>query len=95
MFIVLNIPIRQIGKKFIACIFCAAFGGNNINQPAAAVIKPVCKLLQLAVKAVKTDGSEINFTVISRLDTEVDVEYFENGGILPCVIRKMIAQDTD
>ena len=49
----------------------------------------------LAVKAVKTDGSEINFTVISRLDTEVDVEYFENGGILPCVIRKMIAQDTD
>ena len=49
----------------------------------------------LAVKAVKADGSEINFTVISRLDTEVDVEYFENGGILPCVIRKMIAQDTD
>ena len=47
---------------------------------------------KLAVKAVKPDGSEINFTAISRLDTEVDVEYFENGGILPCVIRKMMAQ---
>ena len=46
---------------------------------------------QLSVKAVKEDGSEITFTVISRLDTEVDVEYFENGGILPCVIRKMMA----
>ena len=50
---------------------------------------------QLTVKAVKADGSEINFTVTSRLDTEVDVEYFENGGILPCVIRKMIAEATD
>jgi hypothetical protein len=46
---------------------------------------------QLAVKAVKADGSEIKFSVTSRLDTEVDVEYFENGGILPCVIRKMMA----
>ena len=46
---------------------------------------------QLTVKAVKADGSEIKFSVTSRLDTEVDVEYFENGGILPCVIRKMMA----
>ncbi len=44
----------------------------------------------LAVKAVKADGSEINFNVTSRLDTEVDVAYFENGGILPFVIRKMM-----
>jgi aconitate hydratase len=50
---------------------------------------------QLAVKAVKADGSEIKFSVTSRLDTEVDVEYFENGGILPCVIRKMMAGGFD
>ena len=50
---------------------------------------------QLTVKAVKADGTEIDFTVTSRLDTEVDVEYFENGGILPCVIRKMIAEAAD
>jgi aconitate hydratase len=47
---------------------------------------------QLSVKAVKEDGREIDFTVISRLDTDVDVEYFENGGILPCVIRKMMEE---
>ncbi|BBO73666.1 aconitate hydratase A [Desulfosarcina widdelii] len=46
---------------------------------------------RLSVKAVKEDGQEIEFKVTSRLDTEVDVEYFENGGILPCVIRKMMA----
>jgi aconitate hydratase len=45
----------------------------------------------LSVTATKADGTQITFTVISRLDTEVDVEYFENGGILPCVMRKMMA----
>jgi len=45
---------------------------------------------RLTVKAVGIDGSETEFTVISRLDTEVDVEYFEHGGILPCVMRKMM-----
>jgi aconitate hydratase len=47
------------------------------------------KILQ--VKAVKEDGSEINFEVKTRLDTEVDVDYFENGGILPYVLRKILA----
>jgi aconitate hydratase len=46
---------------------------------------------QLTVKAVKADGSNITFSVTSRLDTEVDVAYFENGGILPYVIRRMMA----
>jgi aconitate hydratase len=44
----------------------------------------------LSIKAISEDRSEKRFEVISRLDTEVDVEYFENGGILPCVLRKMM-----
>ncbi len=45
----------------------------------------------LQVKAVKQDGSEVNFEVIARLDTDVDVDYFNNGGILPYVLRKVLA----
>ena len=48
------------------------------------------KLLQ--VTAAKKDGSEVSFEVIARLDTEVDVDYFENGGILPYVLRKILAE---
>jgi aconitate hydratase len=48
--------------------------------------------MRMAVTAVKPDGREISFNVTSRLDTDVDVEYFANGGILPCVIRKMLAE---
>jgi aconitate hydratase len=48
------------------------------------------KILQ--VKAVKEDGREINFETVARLDTEVDVAYFKNGGILPYVLRKMLRE---
>ena len=46
---------------------------------------------ELTVRAVKADGSSVEFGVISRLDTVVDLDYFKNGGILPCVLRKMLA----
>jgi aconitate hydratase len=46
----------------------------------------------LNVKALKADGTEIDFEVIARLDTEVDVEYHKNGGILQYVLRKMLVQ---
>jgi len=44
----------------------------------------------LQVKAVKADGSEVEFTVGTRLDSEIEVDYFKHGGILPYVLRKMI-----
>ncbi len=47
----------------------------------------------LQVKAVKEDGREIDFEVIARLDTEVDVAYFENEGILPYVLRKVLDEN--
>jgi aconitate hydratase len=46
----------------------------------------------LQVKAVKNDGREVNFEAVARLDTDIDVEYFENGGILPYVLRKMLSE---
>ncbi|MFH1115451.1 MAG: aconitate hydratase AcnA [Pseudomonadota bacterium] len=48
----------------------------------------------ISVRAVKEDGPEIGFTCRARLDTEVEVEYFLHGGILPYVLRKMSA-DTE
>jgi len=38
---------------------------------------------ELTVRATKENGEVVEFKVISRLDTVVDVEYFKNGGILP------------
>jgi aconitate hydratase len=46
----------------------------------------------IKVRAVKENGREIVFEAVTRLDTEVDVTYFEHGGILPYVLRKLMAQ---
>ncbi|MCA9856209.1 MAG: aconitate hydratase, partial [Dehalococcoidia bacterium] len=44
----------------------------------------------LTVRALADDGSEKEFTVRSRIDTPVEVEYYENGGILQYVLRQLL-----
>ena len=41
------------------------------------------------VAATAEDGSQIHFEANVRLDSEVDVEYYTNGGILQTRLRKM------
>jgi len=45
----------------------------------------------LQVSARKGDGSEVAFEVLARLDSEVEVDYYRHGGILPFVLRKLMA----
>ena len=42
------------------------------------------------VTAKSDDGSTKTFSVLVRLDTPVEVEYYQNGGILQTVLRNMI-----
>jgi aconitate hydratase len=41
------------------------------------------------VVARKEDGTSIEFQAMVRLDSDVDLEYYRNGGILHTVLRKM------
>ncbi len=43
------------------------------------------------VVATSADGNHKVFTVTARLDTEVDVHYYRNGGILQTVLRKFLS----
>ena len=49
----------------------------------------ITPLQDLEVVARKADGSEVRFTTTVRLDTPVEVEYYNNGGILQTVVRKL------
>jgi aconitate hydratase len=40
----------------------------------------------------KADGSKSSVTLKVRIDTEIEVEYYRNGGILPFVLRKLVEQ---
>lgn len=44
----------------------------------------------LTVKATKIDGSVVEFQVIALLNTDVEVNYYRNGGILHTVLRNLV-----
>jgi len=48
----------------------------------------------VTVTARSDDGSERRFEVIARLDGAIDVEYYQGGGILPTVLRRL-ARDNE
>ena len=47
----------------------------------------------LEVKAVHPSGKEIDFKVKARLDADIEIEYYKNGGILQYVLRDYLKKD--
>ena len=45
---------------------------------------------ELEIKIKDKKGNEKKFNVIARLDSEIEIEYYKNGGILQTVLRDMI-----
>ncbi len=44
---------------------------------------------EVAVSATREDGSTVAFSAIVRLDSDVELDYYRNGGILHTVLRKL------
>ncbi len=47
---------------------------------------------ELTVRATNADGVSRSFSVKTRIDTAVEVEYYRNGGILQTVLRQLAKQ---
>jgi len=50
-------------------------------------IKP---LKEVQVIAKKSDGTEIKFNAIARMDSQIEIEYYRHGGILQYVLRQFL-----
>ena len=44
----------------------------------------------LKISALKEDGTQVEFEVVSRIDSQVEVEYYRHGGILQYVLRQFL-----
>jgi aconitate hydratase len=44
----------------------------------------------VTVCARREDGSEVAFRAVARLDTPVEVAYYQNGGVLHTILRRMV-----
>jgi aconitate hydratase len=47
---------------------------------------------EVTVRAKRPDGEEKTFPVIVRIDTPQEAKYYQHGGILPFVLRQLLAQ---
>jgi aconitate hydratase len=46
---------------------------------------------KLTLRITKADGKTSDISVVLRIDTPIEVEYYRNGGILPFVLRELMA----
>jgi aconitate hydratase len=44
----------------------------------------------MTVDVTGEDGSSSSFQALARVDSQVDVRYYRNGGILPAVLRRLM-----
>lgn len=64
----------------VTFLFTDIEGLNDNIQPKA----------ELTVKAKKSDGKVIEFKATALLNTDVEVNYYRNGGILHTVLRNLV-----
>jgi len=46
----------------------------------------------LTLKITRKDGSVENIAVACRIDTPIEIDYYQHGGILPYVLRQLVAK---
>ena len=63
-------------------------GDDSFTILGVADLKP---RQDVEVKVTRKDGGSFTFTALCRIDTANEVEYFNNGGILQYVLRKLAA----
>ncbi len=63
-------------------------GDCSFTIEGVASLKP---RQDVEVKVTRKDGSSFSFTALCRIDTANEIEYFNNGGILHYVLRKLAA----
>lgn len=57
--------------------------------------KGVRPLQHLQLRINRASGESEEITVILRIDTPIEVDYYRHGGILPYVLRQLLAGTTD
>ena len=63
-------------------------GDETIDVKLADDIKPLANALLVITR---TDASRHEVTVTLRIDTAIEVDYYKHGGILPFVLRQLLA----
>ena len=84
-----------IGMGVLPLEFAHGASAESIGLEGTEVfdIRGICEAghgSTLLVRAERSDGSSLEFPSRVRLDTEMEVQYYRNGGILQSVLRGLL-----
>ncbi|APW63438.1 aconitate hydratase AcnA [Paludisphaera borealis] len=67
----------------------------GVENPDEGIAHRVATARRLILAATRADGTILRFPVRVRIDTPQEVRYYENGGILPYVLRQLLTGGKD
>ena len=79
-----GLTVALIGHAVLFGVLSVGF----LATPNPAELKPQQDIVMTITAA---DGSTREVTLLSRIDTPIEVDYYRHGGILPFVLRDLLA----
>jgi aconitate hydratase len=87
------LPLQFLGDDSAESLGLTGEETYSIIGLAEALDHPTAAGRQLTVVAQPPAGAEIRFSVGVRIDTPQEIRYYQNGGILPYVLRQLLEAD--
>lgn len=84
------IMVGALPLEFLKGEDADTLGLTGLEEYAIAISDDVKPNEVITVTAKAADGTEKTFQAIARLDSEIEIDYYRNKGILPMVLRNKI-----
>ena len=88
-----------IGMGVLPCQFAPGTSVKTLQLDGSEMfdlegIEAIREPLQTAILVVRRNGGEqLRVPVVLRIDTPIEVEYYQNGGIMPFVLRSLLKDE--
>jgi aconitate hydratase len=63
-------------------------GDETFDIVVPAALRPQ---MDMMLRITRPDGTSMDVALLCRIDTPIEVDYFRHGGILPFVLRELLA----
>ena len=89
-----------VGMGVIPLQFIEGENSDSLNLNGSEIYdfegleKTIVPNSKIKVNVTRENGEKFSFYTMIRIDTEIEAEYYYNGGLLPYVLRKMVKESS-
>ncbi|WP_085832415.1 aconitate hydratase AcnA [Clostridium merdae] len=77
------LPLEYLPNQTAATLGLTGEEEYSVAMPAQPKVKEV-----VTVTAKRADGTKLEFQAVARFDSEADIRYYQNDGILPMILKE-------